>query len=270
MSTVRVVTDGAADLPAEIAEQLGIRVVAGAVRFGERVFEGDAAAFWRELRGGAAVPSTAPPGVPALCDAFAGDGPVLAVHVSAELSRTEEHARAAAAAVSNPVHVVDSRSLSVGTGLVAMVAAQASDVDVEFDELQRLARSLVERVHVHAVIEAVDYLVRGGRAGLLDASEARHGPRQLLAVKGHAIPMRRVKDRRRAIGELLDHIAHNHAGHGVQHWAVAHGDAADVDDTVERARQVFRTQPTFVTLLGPSVGTHAGPDALVLGVLTPP
>jgi fatty acid-binding protein DegV len=89
MGTVRVVTDGGADLPADVIERLGIRVVSGPVRFGERVFEGDSAAFWRELRSGATVPSTAPPGVTALRDAFGGDGPVLAVHVSAELSRTD-------------------------------------------------------------------------------------------------------------------------------------------------------------------------------------
>jgi DegV family protein with EDD domain len=270
MGPVRVVTDGGADLPSDVADRLGIRVVPGPVRFGERVFDGDAAAFWRELRGAATIPSTAPPGVAALTDAFAGDRPVCAIHVSAELGQTEEHARAAAAAVANPVHVVDSRSLSVGTALVAMVAAQAAAVDVDHDELQRVARSLVERVHVHAVIEAVDYLLRGGRAGLLDAASARHGARQLIAVKGHAIPMRRVKDRRRAVGELLDHIAHNHLGHGVQQWAVAHGDAADVDDFVQSAEKLFGTPPSFVTLLGPPVGTHAGPDALVLGLLTRP
>jgi hypothetical protein len=104
--------------------------------------------------------------------------------------------------------------------------------------------------------------------GLLDSAAARHG-RQLIAVKGHAIPWA-GRDRRRAVGELLDHIAHNHVRHGVQHWAVAHGDDADVDDFVERARRLFGTPPSFVTLLGPPVGTHAGPDALVLGLLTRP
>lgn len=267
MALVRIVTDGGADLPPELADSLGIGVVRRAIHFGDELWEGSSEEFWRRVRGGGSSPSTSPPAAAALADAFVGPGPVCAIHVSAELSRTEDNARQAAGPRAEGVYVVDSRALSVGTGLVAMVAAQAAAADVDFESIKTLAGHLVEQVHVHAVIDAVDYLVRGGRAGLLSTHGVKQGASQVVAIKGHAIPLRQVKGRRRAIDELLSHIA-EHAEHGISRWAVGHGDAADIDDFVSRATQVLKSGPEFVVLLGPSVGAHAGPDALVVGFLS--
>jgi DegV family protein with EDD domain len=267
MALVRIVTDGGADLPSELADSLGIGVVRGGIHFGEEGWQGSVEEFWRRVRAGGPPPSTSAPTVEALAEAFAGPEPVCALHVSAELSRTTENAMLAGARSGERVHVVDSRSLSVGTGLVAMVAGQAAAADVDFDGIRTLVGRLVERVHVHALIGAVDYLVRGGRAGLLDTHAVKHGASQILAVKGHAIPLRQVKGRRRAIDELLSHVA-EHAEHDIGPWAVGHGDAADVDDFVSGASRVLKSEPVFVVSLGPSVGAHAGPDALVLGFLS--
>jgi DegV family protein with EDD domain len=263
MASARVVTDGAADLPQAIAEGLGIHVAHGPIHFGEEAWDGPVEDFWRRVRSDGPAPSTAPPTLDDLAAAFVDELPVCAVHVSAELSRTESLAKQAAAGQEERVHVVDSRSLSVGTGLVAMVLAQAADLDVEYDAIKRLARELVNEVHVYAVIEDVGYLLRGGRAGLVDA-KAKSDARQVIAVRGHAIPIRQVKDRRAAIRELLHHVS-DHARHGIERWAVGHGDAADVDDFTAQVAKTVKSDPAFVVTLGPAVGTHAGPDALVVG-----
>jgi fatty acid-binding protein DegV len=74
-------------------------------------------------------------------------------------------------------HVVDSRSLSVGTGLVTAAVARAATGGADFAPVKRLARRLVDEVHIHAAIDDVDYLLRGGRAGLVDAHA---GPGSLI------------------------------------------------------------------------------------------
>jgi fatty acid-binding protein DegV len=157
--------------------------------------------------------------------------------------------------------------LTVGTGLVVMVAAQAASAGVDFDGIKTLAHRLVDQVHVYAVIDAVDSLIRGGRAGLLDTHSVKHGASQILAIKGHAIPLRQVKGRRRAVDELLSHLA-EHAEGDIKHWSVGHGDAGDVADFITRVGRLLGGQPAFVVPLGPSVGAHAGLDALVLGFLS--
>ncbi|MCA1845640.1 MAG: DegV family protein, partial [Actinobacteria bacterium] len=144
----------------------------------------------------------------------------------------------------------------------------AAAVDADFDHMKRLARQLVDDVHLHAVIEDVDYLLRGGRAGLVDA-HAKRGSRYVVAVKGHVIPLDRAKDRAGAIRRLLDHLD-DPSPRGIGHWALGHGAAADVDEFTTRVEERLGRPPEFVVPLGPSVGAHAGPGALVVGFLTRP
>lgn len=260
----RVVTDGAADLPNELAARLRIEVVRGPVWFGENRWQGEPSEFWAALRHGERLPATEAPSVEQLTAAYGTDGPVLAVHVSAELSRTVAHARSAACAAGEvAVEVVDTRSLSVGTGLVAVAASEAVGAGVEWNRLRELVSGWVDAVHVHAVIDDVAFLVRGGRAGLVAAKVSKHAHRHVVAVKGHVIPVRQVRHRGEAIREMIAH-AREHTADGVTRWAVGHGAAGDVDEVVGRLCGVFGCDPEFVTLLGAPVGSHMGPGAIAV------
>jgi DegV family protein with EDD domain len=266
MGSVRIVTDGGADLPAQLAASLDIQVVRGPVRFDGREWDGASQEFWDAVRAHGPTPETCPPAVDAFAGVFAGPEPVCSVHVSTELSRTFEHASEAAGSAQADIRVVDTRSLSVGTALVAISAAEAAKVDGTSAQIERLIHNAADTVHVYAVIEDARYLIRSGRAGLIDPKHSRRGARHVLAVKGHAIPLAQVRSRDRAISELIDHVQ-EHVHHGVQRWAAAHGDASDVDDFVQELESIFGSQPEYVMPLGPIVGTHAGPGALVVGFL---
>lgn len=248
-------------MPDEVISELGIRVVHGLVHWDGPPWSGSSDAFWKELRSRQTPPSTAPPGPEALAEGYAGTDPVLGVHVSAELSRTVEYARRAAGA-DGRVHVVDSRSLSVGTGLAVQEAATWARAGADLDRLDELLDGLVSRLHVYAVLEDIVYVVSGGRAPLVEARGRRHA-RHVVAIRGHAIPLKDLRRRKAAIDELMRHAA-DHGRDGVICWAVGHGDAADVGQFVSDAQATLGGSPRFVVPVGPSVGAHAGPDALVL------
>lgn len=266
-ATIRIVTDGAADLPAELAHRLGITTVTGPVRVGNQRWSGDAEEFWRAVRGNGRAPSTAPPSTDQLAAAYGQNGPVLAVHVSAELSRTFERAQQAAKQQGSQVVVQDSRSLSVGTGLVTLDAAQAVNAGVDLDRLRELVESWIEQLHLHAVIDDAGPLVRGGRAGLVAARVTKHAPRHLVAVRGHAIPISRHRQRHEALRALLEHVR-EHVPDGARSWAVGHGDAPDIGQVVEQLRSLFGSDPAYVTLFGPPVGSHLGPGAFAVAFLS--
>jgi DegV family protein with EDD domain len=261
--TTRIVTDGAADLPTEIASRAGIEVVRGPVHVGAAEWSGDLEQFWAELGNDPQLPATEAPSTDALASAYGREGGVLAVHVSAELSRTYAHAVEAAGQVAARVEVVDSRSLSVGTGLLALAAAEAAGAGTEFGGLAERAASWVDQLHVHAVIDDVSFLVHGGRAGLVAAKVGRHTHRHVIAVRGHVIPICQVRHRSEAIRELVEHVG-DHVGAGVSRWAVGHGAASDVGEFAERLAGVFGCDPAYVTLLGAPVGSHLGPSSLVV------
>ena len=265
---MRVVTDGAADVAPDLAARLTIETVRGPVCFGGVRWHGDPGEFWVALRRGGRPPATEAPTVEDLAASYRADGPVLAVHVSSELSRTVAHARAAAAEVKAVVEVVDSRSLSVGTGLVAVAAGQAIEAGVEWERLRKMAATWVDEVHLHGVIDDVAFLVRGGRAGLVAARVSKHAHRHVVAVKGHVIPVRQVRHRAEAVREMVAHVR-EHVPDGAPRWAVGHGDCDDIDDVVERLVGVFRCDPSFVSLFGPPVGSHMGPGAIAVAFFSP-
>lgn len=266
--TTRVVTDGAADLPEGLARSMGVTVVRGALRLGDHSWgdgsDMDLVRLWADIDHGGRLPATEAPSVQQLGAAYARDRPVIAVHVSAELSQVVAHARDAAASSGAPVHLVDSRSLSVGTGLVALAAAEAVQAGAGGEPLEAMVQRWVDQLHVHVVIDDVGFLVRGGRAGLLGAGPGSHSHRRLVAVKGHVIPIGQARHRPEALRMLVAHVA-EHAGGGVSRWAVGHGNAPDIEDLTGRLASAFGCEPSYVTLLGGPTGCHLGPRSVVVG-----
>src|SRR5579864_4233706 len=135
MAGIRVVTDSACDMPAELADELGIEIVPLTIRFGseELVDRQDltTSGFWERCARSPVLPETAAPSPGAFEAVFrrlaekGADG-IVCVNISSRLSATMQAAQVAAGAVGDavPVRVVDSRSASMGQGLLALAAAR--------------------------------------------------------------------------------------------------------------------------------------------------
>ena len=102
MSGVAVITDSAADLPSELAERRGLRVVPMSVAFGSEVLVSgmsiDAERFYERLRDVDELPTTSQPSPPWFEEAYAdadddGAEAVVSIHVSGALSGTVGLAR---------------------------------------------------------------------------------------------------------------------------------------------------------------------------------
>ena len=254
---MKIVIDGAVDLP---LPSPGVVSVPGQILKDRQPWFGELSQFWSTLRSDPLGWSTAPPATDELAAAYRGGEPVLAVHVSAELSATVEHGRDAAEAARLPVAVCDSRSLSVGAGLV-VTGLDSGEADPE--KLSRRAAHLVARTHTYVLVDQVDYLLRSGRLGLLEGEHIKSRRHYLLAVKGHAIPLGHSRTRERAFASLLGHLLATAPG-GIEAWALSHGSAADVETLTARAVHDIGFGPEFVVLLDPTVGIHVGPDAVIV------
>lgn len=278
---MRVVVDGAVDVPLSDGR---ITSVPARVFKDESDWSGSSEEFWAQLREDPVGWSTAAPSRADLAEAYAGTEPVLAVHVSAELSATLEHARAAAGDAmagggsttggaaqpgsgGAPVSICDSRSLSVGSGLVASQVLAEDPRSLE--DALRQARSLVGHVHTYGLIDQVDYLIRSGRVALLAGTHLRSKRHYLLAIRGHAIPLGDCRNRAKAFDSLLEHVRST-APHGVGAWALSHGASSDVEELAGRATRTLGRAPEFVMLLDPTVGIHVGPDAVVVAAVGSP
>jgi len=271
MGGVRIVTDSACDLPPELAEQHGIGVVPLTIRFGDEELldrlDLSPEEFWRRCRDTAELPSTAAPSPGAFQQAFttaaaAGAEGVLCLTLSSGVSATYQSALAASQAFTEvPVAVVDTRSLTLGQGLLALAAADAARLGGSLDELVGLTREQMTRTRVIGVVDTLDHLQRGGRIG---------GARALLGSMLSIKPVIAVQDgivaqesRQRTRARSLHYLAEKvRSDAPLERLAVASGGATDLDDLLSMLEGIEVQHEMVVADLGPVVGTHAGPGTI--------
>jgi DegV family protein with EDD domain len=272
MPGVRVVTDSACDLPDQTLTELGVTMVPLRIRFGgdELIdrFELSTKEFWARCGSFAGLPETSAPAPGQFDEAFraaaaAGADCVVCVNLSSRLSATIEAARQAARELEGTidVRVVDSRSVTLGLGLIVVEAASRAAEGAPVDEVVAAAEAAADAMKVYGVIDTLENLKKGGRIG---GAQALLG--SMLSIK----PVIEVRDgvveqeskqrtRSRALRYLADKVV---AAGPLRRLAVFGADAPDMDALLGLIRSVSPRNPIVMGDIGPVIGTHAGPGAL--------
>ena len=272
---VAVVTDSSADLSDAVLDRHRIALVPLQVVFGNETFrdrvELKAEEFYRRLRGARELPTTSQPTpadfVRVLRDARAEADEVVAVLLSGALSGTLASAQAAvrAAGISG-VHVVDSRSASLGLGMLALRGAElaaegwaAAAIATELERIRGQAGMLL-------TVDTYDNLLRSGRvsrgkawlAGMLDVK-----PILSLDAAGRVIPVDRVRGRDQVVPRVLSLLEKRLTPRPtVVRFGVAHAEAPEVAERVRNALvAAYQPRECFVAPATGVLGTHVGPGA---------
>jgi DegV family protein with EDD domain len=274
MPGVHVVTDSSCDLaPAEI-EALGVEIVPLTIRFGadeytdgKNLSVGD---FYDRMARSDELPQTACPSPGAFEEAFrragdAGADAVVCLTISSHLSNTLQSARTAATAFDGrpAVRVIDSRTVSSGLGTLVLEAAGVAAGGGDLDAVVHRVEGMVPRTHVMAVLNTLENLKKGGRIG---GAKALLG--SMLSIKpviditgGEVHEAGKARTRAKALHLLADRLLT--AGE-VEHVAVMHGRAADIDEFLALVAPRFPRTDVRVGELGAVIGAHGGAE--IIGV----
>ena len=270
--TVRIVTDSASDLPQEMAEALDIVVVPLHVRFGADELvdrhQLSVAEFWARCAASADLPETAAPSPGAFKSAFddllaeGADG-VVCVTLSAKLSATNEAASQAARAMDDPaaVTVLDSFSVTMGQGLVAVAVAEAAADGARMGSVVDAAESPRARLTVCGVIDSLENLRRGGRiGGAAAALGTLLSIKPVIEVRGGVVEQ---ESRQRTRAKSLRYLAQKvRSAAPLERLAVVNAQAPDFNEFLRMVDDVRSTKPVVVGEIGPVIGTHAGPGTI--------
>jgi DegV family protein with EDD domain len=280
MSRVAVVMDTTGYLPGELVRANQIQLVSLYVNFaGERtVREADITdydSFYSELRDAAALPTTSQPAVGdflAVYEPLLDDGcDILSVHISAALSGTCSAARQAVETLdrggrSGRVRVFDSATGAGGIALVALAAAKAARDGGDLDTVETAARDAREQLKIWFAIDTLEYLRRGGRIGAASAwigSTLKIKP--ILTVESEMTPIERVRTSARAFDRMVDYARQRHAA-GADGWVVQHIQSPDqAGKLADACREIFGSEPVWISEVGPVLGVHTGPGLLGVG-----
>ena len=272
-----IVLDSTSDVP-EGHGRPSWRVVPLYVRFGDgeakrEYLDISTAEFYRLLRESDQPPKSAQPSpadFAAVFEELSAYEHILCVVLSAKLSGTFGSAELAAQDFGGKVRVIDSKVTSGGTVILADAIQRRLDRGTDDEEIDALAERFRQERGLLFTVDTLEYLVRGGRIG-----KAAGLAGQLLSVKpilgfddGEVAPLKRVRGRAKALGELEEIFRQSTEGQDDPnlHVGVGHAEAKEGCDELVRRVQGARPSASLdiVTTLGPVIGTHGGPGTLGL------
>lgn len=274
MGGVAVVTDSTTDLPHELVESIGLRVVPLSVTFGDETYISgvtiDPDTFYHRLAGASRLPTTSQPAPAWFEEAYAdciddGHDAIVSLHCSAALSGTVDLARDRAKRVAIPVEVVDSQLVGGALGLAALAAHRTAVAGGSVDDVVRAADRVRRGVVSLLTVDTLDYLRRGGRLSGTQAAVGnalRVKPLLHLTEDGRVEVRERTRTWKRALDRAADVVAES-AGDEPVDVIVVHALAPErAADLWERLDDRVRIAERLETVIGPIVGTHVGPGAV--------
>jgi len=272
--TVKIVTDSTADLPDELVKEMGITVVPLYVRFGEEVLRArvdiSEDEFYRRLTHDPVHPNTTQPTPQDFVDVYqklaqGADG-IVSIHISAKLSGTCNSALMAKETMGAkcPVEVVDSETLTMSLGLVVIAAARAAKAGESMDKIVEGVKQAMPKTHLLFLLDTLKYLLLGGRIGKAKALLGSIlNVKPMLTVKdGELVPAGQVRTRAKGMDKLFEFV--KNAG-DIQDLAVVYNTTLDeAQNLAERIGSVFDREKIRMARVGPALGVHGGPGAMIV------
>lgn len=272
---VRIVIDSSTDLRPEIVDR--VSVVPLTISFGEDVFvDGvtiDRKRFYEKLIESDVIPKTSQPSPDAFMkvyeEAKAAGEEVVVITVSSKLSGTFQSAMIAAEEYDN-VFIVDSRSVAIGTGILAEYALRLADGGMEAKDIFESLIAQRQNVRVIAMLDTLEYLRRGGR---ISGAAAFAGG--LLSIKpvvsiedGEIRILGKARGSKQGNNLLMKEIEVSGGVNFEMPLLLGYTGLSDallkkyIEDSADLWAGNVEKLPE--TVVGSSVGTHAGPGAVAV------
>lgn len=269
---LKIVTDSTCDLPAEIVQEYGVRVIPMYINFGEEGYldgiEITRQEFYTRLPDSDPFPTTAAPSLDKFRAVYTqlmqdGADEILSIHISASLSAVMGMAQTAAKDFKTiPVSVYDSKQLSLGTGFQVLTAAKAAAEGLSMKEILTLLNDQASRSYVFAALDTLEYLKRSGR---MNAFMANLGSilqvKPILSMHAGNPGAERVRTKEGSIKRLIDLVA---ALGPLEKVALVHTNARqEAEELWQKAKHLFSEQELPLSIdVTPVLGAHLGPGAV--------
>ena len=274
--TIKIVTDSTADLPLQLANELGITVVPVYLRFGDEVYRDrvdiSEDEFYQRLLHDPIHPSTMQPSPQDFVHVYDGlaqetDG-IISIHVTSKLSGTYNSALQGKKLVEKkcPIEVIDSQVVTMGLGQLAMAANTIAESGKSLQQVAEQVRRMIPSIHILGLLDTLKYLALGGRIGKVQALLGSIlSVRPMLTMKdGELVPAGRVRNRNRGIDRLFDFVKN---AVDVQDLAIVYNTTPDeAQALLRRMDSIFPKERITLARLGPALGVHAGPGILFVAL----
>ena len=274
---IKLLTDSASDLPEFYRAVYDVGVVPLSVIFGDEEYKDGVTLsvvdFWKKLADSKELPATNQANPHDFVSAFQpylDEGyTILYIGISAKLSGTLQSAHLAKDLLENErIHIFDSRSASAGESLLVITAAemlkQGHTVQEVLEQLEKDRASS----GAYFTIDSLTHLVKGGRLtktqGLV-GSMLRIKPILRVTKEGTVEVEDKVRSTKKALQTIVAKAKEHNLDFSTRKVAVVHSLGAEaVEELKSLVQQELQPREIVEGLIGPTVGTHAGPGGLAI------
>jgi len=276
--SVQIIVDSAADMPQKVIEQEKLTVVPLRTIFGnEEYLDGvtiTAQQFYEKLIEDTTHPSTSQPSPYEFQQIFeqvvsAGDSAVV-ITLSSKLSGTYQSASIAASEFADQIYVVDGENVTIGEQILVQQALQLRAQGLSAGEIAAELDQKKKEICLIALLNTLEYLKRGGR---ISSTVAFAG--SLLSIKpvisienGEVNVIGKARGSKNGYNMLTEFI--DKKGGIDFNMPLSLGYTGHSDTLLQKyitdSGHLWKGQINElpITLIGSTIGTHAGPGAVAV------
>lgn len=280
MEKIALITDSAADIPVEIILKYNIKVLPFRIIYKDREYRDGIEITPEEVYKNftTEVPTTSLPSMDEMEELFISlekEGYNKAIFITLSSGLSGIH-NAANIVVNNHPNIDtflwDSKSISVGEGVVVTECGRLINEGKSFDEIVQIIPSILKRSTLYFVVGTLEYLKRGGRIGKVAGTIA-----ELLDIKpiispdkndGKYYTVAKIRGRKKSLNKLYE-LCSEIAIEKKCRAFIMHGDA--LEETIEFANRL-KNLPNILSVffggnISPVSGVHSGPGLVGICLL---
>ncbi len=276
---VRIMTDFAADIPAEFIKEHNLKVLPFYINIGEKSILADmnfkAEEFYEIMKTTEEIPQTSqctPEFIEDMFRELGKDGePVIYISISANASGIYNTANIVANRLIEEenldITIIDSKTFSMGIGMPVTEAVIMAEKGASKEEITDFLTESYENNRVYFVVDDLSYLKRGGR---IKATSAVIG--ELLDIKpvlynndGLVEVYTKVRGIKKAIAKLVEEAAENMESPEEGEVIVLEADAKDkAEIAVKFLEKKLNPKKISIHPVGPVITCHTGTGVMGL------
>jgi len=277
MSKVAIVTDSTADIPKDLVERYGIKVIPLYVNFEDRSYLDDrvditSKQFYERLRSVKKQPTTSQPTpqdfIKAYSELIKENGSIISIHISKKMSGTYSSAEMARKELSDSdIEVINSELVHIPLGILVIKAAELARDGKSKEEILDAINKLKQKITVLFIPSTLKYLIMGGRIGRakgLIASVLEIRPILTLCM-GEVSQFKTTRRFSQAKNELINSMKSMVKDTNKLMVIISDSDAkAEGDEMAERIKETFNPKQSMRAEIGAVVGNNLGPGGVAV------
>ena len=268
---MKIVTDSGCDLTKEQCLELGVTMLPLKVQLGEKTYlsgvDLTSEEFYDLLDQTEQMPLTSTPSVGEFADTYRKlaetDREILSIHISSGLSGTYNAAEVAAQQVDASITVLDTLTLSAGTGWQVEAAARAVKAGWGKAKILEMLKQIQAASDTYFTLPDLKYLIAGGRIshlkGLLASLLGIKPIIQVNKTDGKYYDIGKKRSFLKAVQEIPELILKKYGEGAAFRTQIVHASNPEGGEMLRDAmNKVFRCEWVADGLLGPALGAHTG------------